>query len=76
MEEKKLGSGGFGAVFLCRHLLQDVDLGLYAGKGKGREGKRREEKGREGKGREGKGREGEGRGGGRDEKGEEENVFR
>ncbi|PRP72782.1 hypothetical protein PROFUN_07682 [Planoprotostelium fungivorum] len=29
-QEKKIGSGGFGAVFLARHVIHGIDLGLYA----------------------------------------------
>lgn len=29
-EQCKLGSGGFGAAFLCRHILHGVDLGNHA----------------------------------------------
>eukprot|EP00742_Colponemidia_sp_Colp-10_P009130 GILJ01009931.1.p1 GENE.GILJ01009931.1~~GILJ01009931.1.p1 ORF type:complete len:766 (+),score=100.95 GILJ01009931.1:313-2298(+) len=30
VEEKKLGSGSFGSVFLCHHLLDDIHLGTFA----------------------------------------------
>ncbi len=30
VEERQLGSGSFGAVFLCQHKLDDVELGEYA----------------------------------------------
>ena len=30
VEEMKLGSGGYGGVWLCRHVLQGFDLGRYA----------------------------------------------
>ncbi|GAM22581.1 hypothetical protein SAMD00019534_057560 [Acytostelium subglobosum LB1] len=30
IETKKIGSGGFGAVYHCRHLINTVDLGEYA----------------------------------------------
>lgn len=29
-EVRKIGSGGFGAVYLCRHIIDDIDLGEYA----------------------------------------------
>eukprot|EP01133_Synstelium_polycarpum_P015441 gene15441-18315_t len=29
-ETKKIGSGGFGAVYHCRHLINQIDLGEYA----------------------------------------------
>jgi len=30
LQGKKLGSGGFGGVWMCRHVLQGFDLGTYA----------------------------------------------
>eukprot|EP01117_Protostelium_nocturnum_P014426 TRINITY_DN5486_c0_g1_i1.p1 TRINITY_DN5486_c0_g1~~TRINITY_DN5486_c0_g1_i1.p1 ORF type:complete len:673 (+),score=174.37 TRINITY_DN5486_c0_g1_i1:137-2155(+) len=30
VQEKKIGSGGFGAVFLAKHVIHDIDLGYYA----------------------------------------------
>eukprot|EP00927_Polykrikos_kofoidii_P066204 TRINITY_DN61848_c0_g1_i1.p1 TRINITY_DN61848_c0_g1~~TRINITY_DN61848_c0_g1_i1.p1 ORF type:complete len:1104 (-),score=162.35 TRINITY_DN61848_c0_g1_i1:166-3399(-) len=30
VEERKLGSGSFGAVYLCRHVMDQIDLGVYA----------------------------------------------
>lgn len=29
-EERKLGSGSFGAVYLCRHMMEDIELGVFA----------------------------------------------
>lgn len=30
VEERKLGSGSFGAVFLCRHVMDGIELGTFA----------------------------------------------
>lgn len=30
VEEKKLGAGSFGAVYLCRHQMDEIDLGVFA----------------------------------------------
>lgn len=30
VEEKKIGSGGYGSVFLCKHVINGVELGTYA----------------------------------------------
>lgn len=30
VEEQKIGSGGYGSVFLCRHMINGIDLGKYA----------------------------------------------
>eukprot|EP01012_Entosiphon_sulcatum_P031258 TRINITY_DN3916_c0_g1_i1.p1 TRINITY_DN3916_c0_g1~~TRINITY_DN3916_c0_g1_i1.p1 ORF type:complete len:369 (+),score=38.47 TRINITY_DN3916_c0_g1_i1:618-1724(+) len=30
VQDRKLGSGGYGGVWLCRHILQGFDLGTYA----------------------------------------------
>jgi serine/threonine protein kinase len=30
IEVKKLGTGSFGSVFLCKHVLNNIDLGTYA----------------------------------------------
>eukprot|EP00929_Paragymnodinium_shiwhaense_P078411 TRINITY_DN40629_c0_g1_i1.p1 TRINITY_DN40629_c0_g1~~TRINITY_DN40629_c0_g1_i1.p1 ORF type:complete len:1055 (+),score=230.04 TRINITY_DN40629_c0_g1_i1:91-3255(+) len=30
IEERKLGSGSFGAVYLCRHVMDEIDLGVFA----------------------------------------------
>ncbi|CAK0898164.1 unnamed protein product [Prorocentrum cordatum] len=29
-EERKLGAGSFGAVYLCRHVMDGIDLGIFA----------------------------------------------
>lgn len=29
-EESKIGSGGFGSVYKCRHVINGIDLGEYA----------------------------------------------
>lgn len=30
VEEKKLGAGSFGAVYLCRHVMDEIELGVFA----------------------------------------------
>eukprot|EP00927_Polykrikos_kofoidii_P055239 TRINITY_DN49520_c0_g1_i1.p1 TRINITY_DN49520_c0_g1~~TRINITY_DN49520_c0_g1_i1.p1 ORF type:complete len:1046 (-),score=153.82 TRINITY_DN49520_c0_g1_i1:507-3602(-) len=30
VEERKLGSGSFGAVYVCRHVMDEIDLGVFA----------------------------------------------
>jgi len=30
IEEKKLGAGSFGAVYLCRHVMDEIELGVFA----------------------------------------------
>ena len=30
VEERKLGAGSFGAVYLCRHVMDEIELGVFA----------------------------------------------
>lgn len=30
IEQRKLGAGSFGAVYLCRHVMDDIELGVFA----------------------------------------------
>jgi len=30
VEERRLGSGSFGAVYLCRHVMDEIELGVFA----------------------------------------------
>ena len=30
LEERKLGSGSFGSVYLCTHMMDEIELGIFA----------------------------------------------
>ena len=30
MKERKLGSGSFGSVYLCTHMMDEIELGVFA----------------------------------------------